>query len=55
MVLKKKKKLFGGYSVSFAGREETLEQIFGKKPIPPSTMTKKLWQFVKKKKLGKKR
>jgi len=55
LVLKKKKKLFGGYSVSFAGRDETLEQIFGKKPIPPSTMTKKLWAFVKKKKLGKKR
>jgi len=50
-----KKKKFGGYSISFAGRKETLEQIFGKKPISPSEMTKKLWKFIKAKKLGKKR
>jgi hypothetical protein len=50
-----KKKAFGGYSIAFAGRKETLEQIFGKKPIAPSMMTKKLWAFVKKKRLGKKR
>lgn len=55
MALRKKKKPFGGYSIAFKGRKETLEQVFGKKPIPPSTMTKKLWQFVKKKRLGKKR
>lgn len=50
-----KKKPFGGYSVSFAGRKETLEQIFGRSPIAPSIMTKKLWAFIKKKRLGKKR
>lgn len=50
-----KKKPFGGYSISFAGQKETLEQIFGKSPIAPSIMTKKLWAFVKKKGLGKKR
>lgn len=50
-----KKKPFGGYSVLFKDRKETLEQIFGKSPIAPSMMTKKLWAFVKKKKLGKKR
>lgn len=49
------KKAFGGYSIAFAGRKETVEQLFGKKPIAPSAMTKKLWQFVKSKRLGKKR
>ena len=52
---KKGKKAFGGYSISFKGRRETLEKVFGKKPIPPSKMTKLLWKFVKKKRLGKKR
>jgi hypothetical protein len=52
---KGKKKAFGGYSIAFAGRKETLENVFGKKPIAPSLMTKKLWAFVKKKRLGKKR
>ena len=41
------KKLFGGYAINFAGRKETIEQVFGKKPIPPSEMTKKIWAFVK--------
>ena len=45
-------KAFGGYSVLFAGRKETLEDIFGKSAIAPSIMTKKLWAFVKKKRLG---
>ena len=52
---KKKGKAFGGYSISFAGRKETLEKVFGKKAIAPSSMTKILWKFVKGKKLGKKR
>lgn len=42
-----KKKPFGGYAINFAGRKETVEQVFGKKPIPPSQMTKKIWTFVK--------
>ena len=50
-----KKKAFGGYSISFKGRKETLEQVFGKAAIAPNIMTKKLWAFVKKKRLGKKR
>ena len=41
------KPAFGGYAISFAGRKETAEQIFGKKPIAPSEMTKKIWAFVK--------
>ena len=49
---KAKKPAFGGYAISFAGRKETAEQIFGKKPIAPSEMTKKIWAFVKSKKLS---
>lgn len=48
------KKAFGGYTVSFKGRKETVEQVFGKAPLPPSQMTKKLWAFVKGKKLSNK-
>jgi hypothetical protein len=46
------KKAFGGYTISFAGRSETLEDVFGKSPIGPSEMTKKIWAFVKAKKLA---
>lgn len=46
------KKAFGGYAISFAGRKETVEQVFGKKPITPSEMTKKIWTFVKAKSLS---
>lgn len=49
---KTKRKPFGGYAINFAGRKETVEQVFGKKPIPPSQMTKKIWAFVKAKKLA---
>lgn len=49
---KAKKPAFGGYAISFAGRKETAEQIFGKKPIAPSEMTKKIWAFVKSKSLS---
>lgn len=44
---KAKKSAFGGYAINFAGRKETVEQVFGKKPIAPSEMTKKIWAFVK--------
>ena len=44
---KTKKPAFGGYSIDFSGRKETVEQVFGKKPIAPSEMTKKIWAFVK--------
>jgi len=49
---RKSKKAFGGYSISFKNRVESLEQIFGKADIPPSEMTKKLWKFIKNKRLG---
>ena len=48
----KSKKPFGGYAINFKNRKETLEQVFGKSAIPPSQMTKKLWKFVKAKRLG---
>ena len=51
-VKRKTKKPFGGYAISFKNRIETLEEIFGKADIPPSQMTKKLWKFVKAKRLG---
>jgi len=46
------KKAFGGYSVCFKGRKETMEQVFGSGKLTPSEMTKKLWKFVKAKKLA---
>ena len=49
-----KKKPFGGYAISFSGRDESLEQVFGKGKITPSEMTKKLWKFIKTKKLSSK-
>ncbi len=49
---KAKKPAFGGYAINFAGRQETVEQVFGKKPIAPSEMTKKIWEFVKSKSLS---
>ncbi|MDH3824329.1 MAG: hypothetical protein OES14_00875 [Nitrosopumilus sp.] len=45
--IKTKKPAFGGYAIDFTGRTETVEQVFGKKPIAPSEMTKKIWAFVK--------
>ena len=49
---KGKKKPFGGYALSFSGRTETVEQIFGGGDVTPSEMTKKLWKFIKAKKLA---
>jgi len=55
MVEAKKKAAFGGYTINFAGRTETAEQIFGSKAIAPSEMTKKIWAFVKGKNLSNKK
>lgn len=52
---KAKKPAFGGYSISFKGCTDTMEAVFGSAPIGPSEMTKKLWGYVKRKKLAKKR
>ena len=51
---RKAKKAFGGYSISFKNRDESLEQVFGKGNLAPSEMTKKLWKFIKSKRLGNK-
>lgn len=49
---KAKKKQFGGYNLIFNGCEETLEEVFGRKPVTPAKMTKLLWKYIKKWKLG---
>jgi len=46
------KKRFGGYAISFKGRKETLEQVFGSGKLGPAEMTKKLWKFIKAKRLA---
>ena len=50
----KKKLAFGGYSINFKGCDDTLESVMGSKPIGPSEMTKKIWAYVKRKRLAKK-
>jgi len=52
---KGKKLAFGGYSINFKGCKDTVEAVFGGTPIGPSDMTKKLWAYVKRKKLAGKR
>ena len=37
--------------ISFKGVTDTLESVFGTKPLPPTEMSKKLWAFIKKRKL----
>lgn len=49
----KKRAAFGGYAISFKGCGDSAEKIFGSKPIGPSVMTKKLWAYVKRKRLAK--
>ena len=45
-------KAFGGYSINFSGCTDSMEKVFGNKPIAPSEMTKKLWAYVKSKKIA---
>jgi hypothetical protein len=47
-----KKVAFGGYTINFKGCKDTAEAIFGAKPIGPSVMTKKIWAYVKRKRLA---
>ena len=49
------KKPFGGYSISFKGASDSVESVFGDSPIGPAEMTKKLWAYVKRRKLAGKR
>jgi hypothetical protein len=39
--------MFGGKVIDFKGQKTTLEEVFGKKPVSPSEMTKLLWAHVK--------
>ena len=49
---KAKKPAFGGYSINFKGCSDTLESVMGSAPIGPPEMTKRIWGYVKRKKLG---
>lgn len=49
----KRKAAFGGYSINFRGCKDSLEAAFGSKPISSSEMAKKLWNYVKRKRLVK--
>ena len=42
-------------TVNFKGRTESLEKVFGAKPIPVTQMTKNIWNIIKKYKLLKKK
>jgi chromatin remodeling complex protein RSC6 len=48
-----KKAAFGGYTINFKGCSDTMEAVFGNKPVSPSEMTKKLWAYVKRRRLAK--
>ncbi len=48
-----KQAAFGGYTINFKGVKDSLESVFGSKPITPAEMTKKLWEYVKKNNLSK--
>jgi len=50
-----KKVPFGGYAVNFKGCSDTLESVFGSGPMPPSGMTKRLWDYVKRHRLATKK
>jgi chromatin remodeling complex protein RSC6 len=52
MAAKAKKVAFGGYSINFKGCSDTLESVMGSSPITPPEMTKRIWGYVKKRKLG---
>jgi len=48
------KPAFGGYSICFKGCTDSMESVFGSGKISPSEMTKKIWVYVKGKKLSSK-
>jgi len=39
--------LFGGMQISFDGRAETMEEVFGSGDLTPSEMTARLWEFIR--------
>mgnify|MGYP001557963109 CR=1 FL=1 len=38
---------FGGMQISFKGRRETMEDVFGPRDLGPAEMTALLWRFIK--------
>ncbi len=46
----KKKPAFGGYMIK---PDANFAKIVGSKPLSPSQMTKNIWAYIKRKKLGK--
>ena len=48
---KKKGKAFGGYMIR---PDANMAKIIGNKPVSPAQMTKKIWAYIKKKRLAKK-
>jgi len=42
------------YEIDFSKSEAKLRDVFGDKPIPPTEMTKRLWNYIKKNNIGKK-
>jgi len=46
-----KAKPLGSYRVQFKGAKDSLETLFGTKALDTGEMTKKLWGYVKRKKL----
>ncbi len=46
------KKAFGGYTICFKGCKDSMEKVFGTGKLAPSEMTKKMWAYVKRKKLA---
>jgi len=49
---KEKKLPFGGYTLSFKGIKDSVEDVMGSTDVSPSEMTKRLWDFVKSRKLA---
>ena len=49
---KAKRPAFGGFSINFKGATDSLESVFGSTPIGPAEMTKKIWAYVKRKKIS---
>ena len=45
-------KPFGGYTICFKGCDDSMESVFGGGKITPSEMTKKVWAYIKRKKLA---
>ncbi len=50
----KKKVPFGGYAINFTNCHETLEEVFGRKPVTPPQMTHLIWKYIKRKRIASK-